>query len=299
MKNFPNFPKCPFYSFVQCPVFIGINILEHYLNLLNTKFDCMKKTIILTSIFALFFTLLISCKEDPGANSGDMAQLKIFLTDAPAEYDAVYIDVLSVEIHTDADGWKTLNVINPGIYDLLKFNSGIDTVIIDEDIAPQTISQIRLILGDNNSVVVDGVVHPLEAPSAETSGLKLNVHYTFEAGIAYELWMDFDAEQSIVEKGNGDYSLKPVIHVYTQAETGAISGTVFPFDAAYYVMASTPTDTIGTLIAADGSFLIGGVPAGTYDVTFSAVAGFSDITVNDVNVQTGNVTTLGVINIPF
>ncbi len=259
----------------------------------------MKKNIISTSIFALFLTLFVSCKEDNVTNSGDTSQLKIYLTDAPAEYDAVYIDVQSVEIHSDADGWRTLNVINPGIYDLLKFNSGIDTLIIDEDIAPQTISQIRLILGDNNSLVVDGVIHDLETPSAETSGLKLNVHYTFEAGIAYELWMDFDAEQSIVENGNGDYSLKPVIHVYTQAETGAIAGTIFPFDAAFYVMASTPTDTIGTLIADDGSFLIGGVPAGTYNVTFSAVAGFSDITVNDVNVQTGNVTNLGAINIPF
>lgn len=259
----------------------------------------MRKFIISSGIFALVLTLLISCKEDGGNNNGDTSQLKIYLTDAPAEYDAVYIDVQSVEIHSDADGWRTLNVINPGIYDLLKFNSGIDTLIIDEDIAPQTISQIRLILGDNNSVVVDGVIHDLETPSAETSGLKLNVHYTFEAGIAYELWMDFDAEQSIVEKGNGDYSLKPVIHVYTQAETGAISGTINPFDAAFYVMATTPTDTIGTLIADDGSFLISGVPAGNYDVIFSPVAGFTEITVSDVNVQTGNVTNLGEINIPL
>lgn len=258
----------------------------------------MKKIISSTSIFALLLMLFVSCKDD-STNTGDTSQLKIYLTDAPAEYDAVFIDVQSVEIHSDAYGWKTMNAINPGIYDLLQFNSGIDTLIIDEDIAPQTISQIRLILGDNNSVVVDGVVHPLETPSAETSGLKLNVHYTFEAGIAYELWMDFDAEQSIVEKGNGEYSLKPVIHVYTSAETGAIAGSISPFDAAYYVMAATPTDTIGTMISGDGSFLIGGVPAGTYNVTFSAVAGFTDITVSDVNVSTGNVTDIGVVNIPF
>ncbi len=272
--------------------------MEHFLNHLSKK-DTMKKFAIFTGVFALFLALMVSCKDNEGPNSGGTAQLKIYLTDAPAEYDAVYIDVQSVEIHTDEDGWKTLNVINPGIYDLLKFNSGIDTLIIDEDIAPQTISQIRLILGDNNSLVVDGVTHALETPSAETSGLKLNVHYTFEAGIAYELWMDFDAEQSIVEKGNGDYSLKPVIHVYTQAETGAISGSIFPVDAAFYVMATTPSDTIGTLIADDGTFLIGGVPAGNYDVTFSAVAGFTDITVEDISVSTGNVTSIGVITIPL
>jgi len=156
-----------------------------------------------------------------------------------------------------------------------------------------------LILGSNNTVVVDGESHPLETPSAQTSGLKLNVHYTFEAGLVYDLWLDFDAEQSIVEKGNGDYSLKPVIRVYTEALSGAISGVVFPADAAYYVQAMSATDTAGTYISADGSFLIGGLPEGSYSVNFSAVAGFTDITLPGVSVTTGIITDLGEVTIPL
>jgi len=236
-----------------------------------------------------------SCKD--GDTEGQ-AHLNMYLTDAPAAYDAVYIDIQSIEIMSDM-GTETYDLVSPGVYNLLEFSSGIDTLILSEDMSPRTISQIRLILGDNNSVVVDGTVHPLETPSAQTSGLKLNVHYTFEAGLAYELWLEFDAEQSIVEKGNGDYSLKPVIRVYTEALSGAITGIILPSDAAYYVQAASVSDTAGTYIGADGSFLIGGLPSGSYSVTFSAVAGFTDVTIPGVSVSTGVVTDMGIVNIPL
>jgi hypothetical protein len=238
---------------------------------------------------------LSSCNDE---TADRQAHLNIYLTDAPAAYDAVYIDIQSVEITSDM-GTETYALVTPGVYNLLEFQSGIDTLIISEDVSPRTISQIRLILGSNNSVVVDGVSHPLETPSAQTSGLKLNVHYTFEAGLAYDLWLDFDAEQSIVEQGNGDYSLKPVIRVYTEVLSGAIRGSIMPADAAYYVQATSATDTAGTYLNADGSFLFGGLPQGTYSVHFSAVAGFTDITIPGISVTTGIVSDIGIVTIPL
>ncbi len=259
----------------------------------------MKRIAMFICATALSGFLFMSCKSDDPGTSDGMAHLNLYLTDAPADYDAVYIDIQSVEINSEGEGWHTYTLLHPGVYDLLKFNSGVDTLMISEDMSPRTISQIRLILGSNNSVVVDGISHPLEVPSGEESGLKLNVHYTFEAGIVYDLWMDFDAEASIVKKGNGDYSLKPVIRIYTQELSGAISGFISPATAAFSVQAITPSDTFGTAISAEGAFLIGGLSAGTYDVHFSAVAGFADITVEDVEVSTGSVTDIGTVIIPL
>jgi len=265
----------------------------------NSNMKNIRMIPIMISAVALITTLgITSCNKDNANDATASAHINMYLTDAPAAYDAVYIDVQSIEIISD-EGTTTHTLLHPGVYDLLKFNSGIDTLMISEDLSPRTVSQIRLILGENNSVVVDGVSHLLATPSAQTSGLKLNVHYTFEAGITYDLWMDFDASQSIVEQGNGDYSLKPVIRIYTEAESGAISGKIIPIDAASYVQAITPTDTFGTTINADGSFLIGGLVSGSYDVKFSAVAGFTDITVPDVSVSNGSVTEIGEIVIPL
>lgn len=231
-------------------------------------------------------------------SSGGNAHINMFLTDAPADYDAVVINIQAVEINTGDGGWQTFDLIHPGFYDLLHLSSGIDTLMISEDISPASVTQIRLILGDGSYLVNNDVIYPLATPSAEESGLKLNVNYKFEAGIIYNLWLDFDAEQSIVQQGNGNYSLKPVIRVYTEAESGAISGAVFPAVGAYYVMAVNGPDTIGTYVGATGSFLISGLPSGTYSVTFLHTEGYLNVTIPMVEVTVGSVTDLGVVNIP-
>jgi len=45
------------------------------------------------------------------------------------------------------------------------------------------ISQFRFILGDDNTVVVDGITYPLKAPSGQQSGFKVNVDETLTDGV--------------------------------------------------------------------------------------------------------------------
>ena len=126
-------------------------------------------------------------------------------------------------------------------------------------------------------------MHNLETPSAQQSGLKLNIDANLTGGVVYKLWIDFDAARSIVVKGNGDYLLKPVIRTYTEAVSGAISGNVSPAEALPYIMAITGTDTLGTYATDSGTFKINGVPAGTWSVKFDPKDPYADTTVNDVD----------------
>ncbi|MNJ81020.1 hypothetical protein D3C77_796330 [compost metagenome] len=61
--------------------------------------------------------------------------------------------------------------------------------------------------------MVDSTYYPLATPSAQQSGLKINLKSDFAPNQVYEVLLDFDAENSIVTQGNGSYSLKPVIKV--------------------------------------------------------------------------------------
>ncbi len=61
--------------------------------------------------------------------------------------------------------------------------------------------------------MVDSVLHELKTPSAQQSGLKINVHADISNVDVFNLLIDFDAEESVVEQGNGGYILKPVIKV--------------------------------------------------------------------------------------
>jgi hypothetical protein len=244
-------------------------------------------------ICALVF--LAGCSK---SESNSNATLQVMLTDAPADYDAVLIDIQDVQIHVsenDAEGsWQSLEV-NKGVYNLLDFRDGMDTVLAAIELPAGTISQMRLLLGPNNQIVTGGETHNLETPSAQQSGLKFNIQATLTGGVLYKLWIDFDAARSIVHKGNGGYLLKPVIRTFTEAVSGAISGNVSPAEAMPYVMALTSTDTLGTYAADNGSFRIDGVPAGIWKVKFEPKDPYADTTINDINVVNGAVTRMDTV----
>ncbi len=247
-------------------------------------------------VFAIFLSVsFLSCKKN---NSTTPSRLSVSLTDDPASYDSVNIDIQDIKVNTGDTAWTSLPLNRKGIYNLLAFKNGLDTLLSSSELPAGTVSQIRLVLGTNNSVVVKGVNYPLSTPSSQQSGLKLNLHATLISGIEYKLWLDFDAGRSIVETGNGNYILKPVIRTYSEATSGAIKGSVVPANSHSMVYAiQNTTDTIGSALAdtTSGNFLIGGLPAGPYNVAIHA-SGYADTTLPG-NVTTGTVTDLGSVQL--
>jgi hypothetical protein len=176
----------------------------------------------------------------------------------------------------------------------------LDTLLAELEVPAGKISQIRLILGNNNSLNIDGDVHDLKTPSGQQSGIKLQVHQTLVAGITYKILLDFDAARSIVEKGNGTYSLKPVISTITEAQDGAITGVVDPIESSPTVYAIQGEDTLRSTFAdTEGKFLLRGLSTGTYTVTFEPIVGYLPTQKQDVSVSTGVVTDLGTVSISF
>ena len=153
--------------------------------------------------------------ENPSTGTADF-NVSLKSTTAKSTYDSILIDIQAISIHTSTDsaetsGWFELET-NGGIYDLLDYTAGNDTLIaFDSVLQTQTVSQIRLILGENNTIVDDGETYDLETPSAQTSGLKIQVHAELQADMSYKVLLNFDADNSIIKTGNGKYKLKPVI----------------------------------------------------------------------------------------
>ena len=152
--------------------------------------------------------VLLSCKKD-----GDNSTLQVQLTDAPAAYEEVNIDLrqVSVKFSKDTAKWVELEP-KPGIYNLLGLQNGIDTLIGSITVPSQIVKEVRLVLGANNSIKVNGQVYSLVIPSGDESGLKIKVDKKLEANLE-TLIIDFDAALSIKEDGPGDYKLKPVLKI--------------------------------------------------------------------------------------
>lgn len=244
-----------------------------------------------------------SCDSNTDEGSGT-SQLQVRMTDAPGDYEEVNVEVVSVQVHreeTDSEeGWITLDEIHPGIYNLLDFANGRDTLLASAELPAGSISQIRLILGDENTVKLkSGEVIDLKTPSGQTSGVKLSVNATLEEDVTYVMLLDFDAAKSVVAKGNGGYNLKPVIRVISQAVAGGIKGKVAPaeYKPGIYVISSA-NDTLGGFANEAGDFMIKGVPAGSYTVKFYTEGAAHDTTLTDIVVSQDAIKDLGTVQLP-
>jgi hypothetical protein len=235
--------------------------------------------------------LFTSCSNEETTTS-----FVVRLTDSPGDYEIVNIDIQAVEVHSDNGGWMTLDT-NVDVYDLLTLTNGVETVIANDDLPAGKVSQLRLILGDNNSVVVDEESYSLTVPSGSESGLKLQMHAELTEGITYSVLLDFDAAKSIVATGSGKYILKPVIKAITEAQDGAIQGSVLPAAESVAVYAIIGDDTVSTSYATAGNadFFLGGLADGSYKIGFEPgeLSDYQKFIIENVTVSIGNVTDIG------
>lgn len=261
--------------------------------------------------FKLFFLaistfLFIGCTDN---NTTPIAQgtanISVKLMDEPGDYENVFIEVVDVKVKYESDdtenGWISLEAINTGIYDLLELTGGVDVLLADDyEIPAGELKQLRLILGENNSIVIDGEELPLRTPSAQQSGLKIHVNQALEPNISYTFLLDFNVDESIVMAGNsGNINLKPVIRATVEASTGTINGSVTPIDIQTEISATNGVDTISTFTDGEGNFVLVGLSPGDYTVTVTpdAASGLISQTIENVNVNVGETTDLGIISL--
>ncbi len=255
----------------------------------------MKRFNILYLILALF-VICNACSESIDEKQElepTIASLKFYLTDNPGEYQEVNIDVAAVMLIMN----DTLMEIpsSPGVYNLLDFTNGKDTLIAGVEYGEGYLSQVRLLLGDNNTVMVDDASHDLKTPSGQSSGLKLNVHENIIPGEEYSFIIDFDAQKSIVKQGNGGYSLKPVIRVFTEVLTGSVHGVISPSDADSLINLVRSDDILTTVSDSLGNFIFRGLDPGTYNIDITAKSGYSDATLSGIEIQAGLTTEIDTV----
>lgn len=257
--------------------------------------------LILSMLAGAFIFSMASCDNESSTKTAT-AKLNVHLTDAPADYDAVLIDIQDVLIkHAgDSSGWVHLDNIQSGIYDLLSLTGGNDSIIAQSEVDTGVVTEIRLVLGENNSLVMSGDTIPLSTPSAQQSGLKVKINEHLTGGITYKILLDFDASRSVVKAGNsGKYNLKPVIRTVFEPitpQTGSISGEIADsINAVIYAIHDT--DSIGTYPDSTGKFVIMSLPQAAYNVAINPEEGWRDTLITNVSVVSGSVTDLGKIEL--
>jgi hypothetical protein len=254
-------------------------------------------TLALTGIGAA--VLLAACGGGGGSASSSSGptptgMLQMSVTDAPACYDHVIVNVAKLRVHMsddtktgDADPeWRDIVPANaPVQVDLVNLTNGQLKDLGNATVPAGTYRQVRLVLASTGNTVtpVGGTAQPLNTPSGQESGLKIKADFSVLADQTNDLLMDFDACKSIVLTGSGKYILKPVVRLGAKP-AGAIQGFVSGTVTSSTVNGTTTTTTTGTLRSisvsaqqdgtvirstipdATGKFMLSYLPAGTYTV---------------------------------
>lgn len=270
--------------------------------------------------------VLYSCQKEVSATdtSGIPAgtnKLSVYITDGPTDYQKVLIDIQQIAVKIDTcrrnsddddhgrpgcdddhdstratcEIWDTLN-INPGVYDLLQLRNGLDTLLASGFVLNGKIERIKVTLGNNNSVVVDSVSHPLNLINNQHF-VFLNIgrdHLDSLSSNNLQLYLDFNLQRSIVYFG-GQYWLKPVLVPFGRHSSGEIEGKVRPVRSHGLIKAYNATDTAFARPWDEGEFKIRGLKEGTYSVFIDGINGYNDTTITNVVVQRNRDTKLGTI----
>ena len=288
----------------------------------------MKKTnlFVAASLIAIVSLVAVACNKSTSVENGPgIQQVNFMLTDGPGSYDNVFIDIKSLQIVIDTarEGsrkrdtcnwdhigshresrrdsglvWTTIPV-KAGVYDILKFRNGLDTLFASANVPKGSVRLVRIEFGTNNSVVKDSVTHPLNlSPNLPNFiVIKLKGHEFEEfASRRHRLWLDFDVSRSIIE-ANGRFYLIPVMHTFVEKNTASVAGKVKPRDAKAVITLFNNTDTAYALPNKEGEFKMRGLKDGTYTLFVKASNGYRDTTINNVVVVQPKTTSVGVIEL--
>lgn len=245
--------------------------------------------------------ILYSCQKDISGNTSDVNKphgVTIYLTDHQTPvFDSVFVDLQGLEVKLEDDtlpnsGWVNLN-INPGVYNILRFRNGLDTLFAIGTLPNARVKKVKLILGTQNSVMKNGQVFPLRIKDEDREVIANLDASNFEITTSGQVlfWIDFDAGNSIQVDNSGSgnnngYRLKSHIKIFTRSHSGEIEGKVLPLAADPIVKAVIGSDTATAIPDDDdGEFKIVGLTAGTYKLIIDGQNGYNDTTINNVIVR--------------
>jgi len=254
---------------------------------------------------AFIFT---SCKKAdlPSSPSGNMSpavqkEFSVFLSDAPADLQQVFIDIQKVEIKeltsaeislgdnsllndvnaddnvqtTDEFGtWRTIPFASQQI-DVLALRNGNES-LLGTALVRNTVSKVRITLGANSYAIDNqGNQKPLLLDLSNDQIYYVNLTSDDidedPSTNKKEARIDFDLFKSISDN-NGVLSLLPALRPFSISGYGEINGTVTPIDASATITVSDQEGIVAKTIAGpNGEFRIRGLKPGVaYSVTFEA-----------------------------
>ncbi len=216
-----------------------------------------------------------SCKKDTDENGNEPKTMKVRMTDSPGDYEKLEVEIASIEAYSDKRGWVMLES-NSQMVSVLTLTNGAETTLVNETkIKSGTYTKLRFTFGSDNKVWINteatlgGSFITTEfslALSSPEKQYEVEIDNEVDGSLGANILVDFDVANSIKGELTGVLTLDPQMTVIKDEKTGIMGEVEGSENVA--VMAEGNGETYSTYTNENGEFMMRGMVAGSYKITF-------------------------------
>lgn len=151
-------------------------------------------------LYLLALVVFASCTKENIEEASATSQITVSLKSSNHSVGKMYVDIQDVQIRInenahDSDAWMSLNTINQGAFNISDLNENTPLLLVDNfDVEGHYVYEIRLVLGYNNFVDINSVLHSLDIENTTPSNL---VEMQLNSKALYDVVIDLDLEKSL------------------------------------------------------------------------------------------------------
>lgn len=151
---------------------------------------------------------MMSCTEDSGFQQISDTSISIKILSSSALYEGVFLEIKDIQVQTkpdeqDPSSWVSLSSPNIGVHDFSNMSNGSELIFVEDlNIPARHIYRLKLILGDENAMIVDNILVAIETPDPVNKESINIVDKSLDMNKAYEFTMFFELDASIQLNGH-------------------------------------------------------------------------------------------------
>ncbi|WP_426432088.1 DUF4382 domain-containing protein [Winogradskyella sp. HB-48] len=161
----------------------------------------MKQFLILKQFAYLVLVLsFTSCTRDNIDDVNNATQITVKLKSSNQSSSKVYLDIEDVQIKIsenaeNSEAWLSLNTVNQGVFNVTDFKEDNTLLLVDDfEVEATYVYEIRLVLGENNFMNINSVLHSLDLGNAKPSNL---IETQLNSKRRYDMVIDIDLGESV------------------------------------------------------------------------------------------------------
>lgn len=168
---------------------------------------------LLISLLAII--VLTSCTKEEESSPIENSLVNVKLVGTQTQLSRFNLEILDVQLRvledeTDPNAWLSLNTINTGIHDLTDFTDNQVITLVDfEQVPSEFIYTIKLVLGDENTLVKNGVEYFVDIESEYDNASVNIVERQLLENKLYDFTIELNIDESIRFTSQNEVKLDP------------------------------------------------------------------------------------------